>query len=209
MTVQQLIDAALRTLGVIATGETPSSDERTDGLTALNHMIGEWNAQALPIYQATRESVFLTGAASYALSTRPVKIQGAQITFGGMTVPVEVVNGEQWSRGGGTPSMPQLWNDAGYPNSTIYLRPAPTSGTLELQSLRPLSSSYQLSDNLALPPGYEAALRFNLAARLAPEFGRVDPAVDQRAADALTSIMGLNAAVHGSPQQPQAPPPQQ
>ncbi len=63
MTVQQLINAALRTLGVIASGESPSAEESSDGMTALNGIIESWTALGLPIYQITRETFALSGAA--------------------------------------------------------------------------------------------------------------------------------------------------
>jgi hypothetical protein len=55
MTVQQLINQSLIQLGVIASGESPSSDESADALTALNLMISSWN-----------EMLKLTLAGSYA-----------------------------------------------------------------------------------------------------------------------------------------------
>jgi predicted component of type VI protein secretion system len=43
MTAQDVIIASMRKLGIVASGETPSSDELTTGLDALNEMVNNWN----------------------------------------------------------------------------------------------------------------------------------------------------------------------
>jgi hypothetical protein len=42
-TAQTLIKAALRTIGAIAMGETPTADEMTEGLEALKFMLRHWS----------------------------------------------------------------------------------------------------------------------------------------------------------------------
>jgi hypothetical protein len=200
VTAQQFIDDALVDIGVIAAGETPTTEERDYALRLINQVLDNWSAEALPIYQITRETVVITGAPSYSLATRPVKIKSAQITGFGLTTPVKVVMAEEWSAGGGTQAMPHLWHDGGYPSGTVYLRPAPTGGSLELQSYRPFSTFATLSTSIAFPPGYELALRRALGLELAHGFGRpITPELAQLANNAKMSIQGLNAAVLGPP----------
>lgn len=43
MTVQQAVNAALSTIGVLASGESPATEETTDGVQALNRLIAGWN----------------------------------------------------------------------------------------------------------------------------------------------------------------------
>lgn len=43
MTAQECIDSSYRKLGVIAPGETPSTEERAAGLLSLNAMVSCWN----------------------------------------------------------------------------------------------------------------------------------------------------------------------
>jgi hypothetical protein len=208
MQAQDFINDALTDIGVTAAGETPSTDEQNYALRLINQVLDSWSAEALPIYQITREVITMTGAASYALATRPVKIKAAEISSaGGLLNPVKPVTAEEWSTGAGTSAVPALWCDGGFPSATVYLRPAPTSGTMELYSYRPLSSFSTLTTDLTLPPGYQLALRRALGLELALGFGRtVTPDLASLAESAKTAIEGLNAAVLGTPG-PQAPPP--
>ena len=51
------INRALRLLGVLAEGETPSAAVSQDGLTALNQMIDSWNTERLSVF-STQDQVF-------------------------------------------------------------------------------------------------------------------------------------------------------
>jgi hypothetical protein len=51
------INRALRLLGVLAEGETPSSSTSQDGLTALNQMIDSWNTERLAVF-STQDQIF-------------------------------------------------------------------------------------------------------------------------------------------------------
>ena len=211
-TVQQLIDGALRLIGVIASGETPSAQESNDALGALNQMLLSWSAAGVPVYQVSRDTLSLTGAASYTIgpsgaipTARPVKLKSAQVSSGGVSVDVEIVTAERWTRfkdrtlTGKFAS--ELYYDGGFPLGTIALWPAPvTGGTLELYSLKPLTAFTSLSDTINLPPGYEHALRFALASVLAPEYGAtMSPDATANAQQAMTSIGTLNTQVLGGP----------
>lgn len=49
MTPQLAIKRALRKLGVIASGESPSHDEAADGLTCLNAMLHRWKIEGVDL----------------------------------------------------------------------------------------------------------------------------------------------------------------
>ena len=197
MTAQNLIDAALRTLGVLASGESPSSEESNDGLVALNGLIESWSAQALPIYENTRETVTMTGGSPYTLGTRPQKINGAQYTYGGVETRFEVVTAEQWSD---PHRINVLYWDGGLSTSKFYVRPDPSAGSLVLDELRALSTLASLATSTSLPDGYERALRFNLALDLAGEYGApITQELIGLANDSKTAIQGLNQNVLGTP----------
>jgi len=50
------INGALRLLGVLAEGETPSAATSQDALTALNQMIDSWNTERLSVF-STQDQV--------------------------------------------------------------------------------------------------------------------------------------------------------
>ena len=56
-TANDQINGALRLLGVLAEGETPSAATSQDALTALNQMIDSWNTERLSIF-STQDQVF-------------------------------------------------------------------------------------------------------------------------------------------------------
>jgi hypothetical protein len=96
---------------------------------------------------------------------------------------------------GGIPGV--LWANAQYPNSTITLFPVPAVAmTLNLVSQKAFKSFATLTTNVALPPGYEDLITYNLAVRTAPEFD-VDtpPDVKQMAASTMRAMKRINTVV--------------
>jgi hypothetical protein len=218
LTAADLINSALLQLGVLSSGQSAATQETADCLLALNELLASWSAQALPIYQITRESLTLSGAASYTIGTgqtwntaRPVKIKAASVVASNIRVPVKVVDAEEWAAvidTGGTGTFAQvLFYDDGYPTGTVYLLPKPAGGALELYSYKPLAAFATSAASVDLPPGYERAIIFSLALEVSGQFGRTpSEALMALANDAKTSIFGLNQANVGAPQpQPSQP----
>ena len=56
-TANDQINRALRLLGVLAEGETPSAATSQDALIALNQMIDSWNTERLSVF-STQDQVF-------------------------------------------------------------------------------------------------------------------------------------------------------
>ena len=66
-TAGQQIERALRLLGVLAEGETPSAATSQDALMALNQMIDSWNTERLSVF-STQDQIF-TWPASFISRT--------------------------------------------------------------------------------------------------------------------------------------------
>lgn len=201
--VQDFINSVFRLIGVLDSGENPSSTESNDALAALNQLIASWSGAGVPIYQTSYEIIPLTGSTNYPLAVRPVRIKSAHVTNAGISQPAAIVTSEGWSRSKDRQLISrwaqELYWDSGYPVSNLYLWPSPTSGVLELYSLKPLSTFASLSSAIDLPPGYEHALRFALASALAPEYGSVlSPELAANGAEAKSAIAALNAQVLGA-----------
>lgn len=184
-----IINGALRLIGQLAEGETPSPETSNDALVAMNQMIDSWNTERLAVY-ATQTQVFSwpAGQASRTIGptgnfvgTRPVRVDDSTYfkTAGGLSFPVSFVNQDVYNAialKGTTSSYPQvLWVNDTFPDMTLTVYPVPTQ-TLEwnIVSVQPLTQPALLSTTLAFPPGYLRAFRYNLACELAPEFG-VEP----------------------------------
>ena len=184
------INGALRLLGILAEGETPSADTSQDALTALNQMIDSWSTERLMIYN-TIDQVYLwqpnlitqtLGPTGDFIGHRPVALDDSTYfkdPSNGISFGIKFINQQQYDGIAVktvTSSYPQvMWINMEYPNITMSLYPKPTK-ILEWHfiSVQELDQPATLETNLAFPPGYLRAFRYNLACELAPEFG-VEP----------------------------------
>ena len=94
-TAQTLIKAALRSIGVIAVGETPTADEMANGLEALWFMLRNLSSKNINIYAITRQAAVFNGSEYYTIgsggdidTTWPVEIMSAETT----EYPIEIID---------------------------------------------------------------------------------------------------------------------
>lgn len=203
-TAQTIIDRAMRLIGVVASGESPTAAEGTDGLIALNAMIDSWRNDRLMVYALTDQALTLTAAASYTIGptgglviTRPVKIASAFVRDGDEDYPVEVIEKPEWDAIGDkttTGTYPtKIYYAPTVPDGTLYAYPR-TSGTIYLTLWTPISTLAAVGTTVTLPPGYEKALAFNLALELAPEYEREpSAAVVAGAKESKAAIKRINS----------------
>ena len=206
------MNSTLRLIRVLDSGETPTATESNDALNALNQLIGSWSAAGVPIYFESLDTIPLTGASTYPLPSRPVRITAAHVSYAGINFPAAVVTSAQWTlpkdRTATSKFIKEVYYDGAFPVGNIHVWPIPTAGsTLGIFSLKPLAQFASLGDTINLPPGYEQALRFALAGVLAPEYGSaMPPEYAQAAAEAKNSIATMNTATLGAAVPPAAVP---
>jgi len=211
-TGQQLITDAMKELGILASGESPSTDESNDGLIVLNKLIDSWSVEQI-IVPVEQKVTVATGGAGPFTTARPLKIKAAYCSSGNISSPVEVCSAEQWAQiidesRSGTYAT-KMYCDYAYPTSNVYVWPAATA-SLTLITFAPLSVFATLSTSIDLPPGYARGLTMNLAVDLATQFGRLDLAQGMMAL-ALQSkgvIISTNKAIFGDNTMPGDPLPQ-
>jgi hypothetical protein len=185
-----IINGSLRLIGVLAEGETPSSETAQDALAAMNQMLESWSTERLAVF-ATQDQVetwppgarFRTfGPTGNIVGNRPVAIDDATYfrdPASGISYGLKLINQQQYNGIAVktvTSTYPQvLWVNMTYPDIEMYVYPVPTK-VLEFHivSVQDLSQPANLATNLAFPPGYLRCFRYNLACELAPEFG-VEP----------------------------------
>jgi hypothetical protein len=206
-TARDQIYGALRLIGQLAEGETPSADTAQDSLTAMNQMIDSWSTERLSVF-ATQDETFTwpastetrtMGPTGQFASTRPVQVDDSTyFKSGNLSYPLSLINREQYSAvalKSSTSTFPQvLFVDMGMPDITMYLWPVPTSAVeFHVISVRQLTQPANLSTTLVFPPGYLRAFRFNLALEIAAEFGvEPPPRVVQIAKVAKRNIRRIN-----------------
>lgn len=211
MTVQELITASMRKLGVVASGETPTPNELADGLMALQGMLRFWAARKIVIFASVKESFSLVGGtSSYTwgsggtiTTARPNQVIGAFIRDGAnVDHSVDVISEGVYRRISvkTTSSRPYaLFYHPTYPTGNLYLYPTPADAeTMHLESFKPFTetSSFDAqASTLAFPLNYEEPMIYNLARRLASEYGKKLADDDLKLAeDGFSVLMSLNAA---------------
>ena len=184
------IDGALRLLGVLAEGETPSAATAQDALFTLNQMIDSWSTERLSTFNTVDQTYLwpvdiitrTLGPTGDFVGARPVLLDDAtyfrdpstNVSFG-----IKMINQQQYNGIAVktvTSTYPQvMFTNMTFPNITMTIYPKPTR---ELEwhfvSAQVLAEPATLATNLYFPPGYMRAFRYNLACELAPEFG-VEP----------------------------------
>jgi hypothetical protein len=184
------INRALRLLGVLAEGETPSASTSQDGLTALNQMIESWNTERLSVF-CTQDQIFTwpageitrtLGPSGDFVGNRPILFDdatyyrdaGTNVSFG-----IKFINQQQYDGIAVktvTSTYPQvIFVNMTYPDATMTVYPKPTRDLeWHFVSVQELDNPATLTTNLTFPPGYLRAFVYNLAMEIAPEFG-VEP----------------------------------
>jgi hypothetical protein len=184
------INRALRLLGVLAEGESPSAETSQDALMAMNQMIDSWNTERLSVV-CTQDQVFTwpaglvsrtLGPTGNFVGLRPVLLDdstyyrdpGTGVSFG-----IKFINQQQYNGIAVktvTSTYPQvIFVNNTFPDVDMYVYPRPTRDLeWHFVSVQELANPAGLATILYFPPGYLRAFTYNLAMEIAPEFG-VEP----------------------------------
>lgn len=206
-TVRDIITSSMRLIGAVATGEPPQASELVDGLASLNRMLDRWSTESLFVYANVIETFSLVGGQQvYTMgptgnfdTTRPTMIERAGVaTSVDVEIPIEIVNQDQWAsitvKNTQSTFPTKLYPVGTFPLETLNVWPMPSaSANLVIYSRKPLSSFASINAAFSLPPGYEDAVMYSLALRLAPEYGKViDQALIIEAMESKEAIRRLN-----------------
>lgn len=194
-TAGDIINGALRLIGVLAEGESPSAETSADALVAFQQLVESWNTERLAVY-CTQDQVFTwppnqasrtLGPTGDFVGTRPVSIDPATYfvytaslqSGGSVSYGLTFINQQQYDGIAVktvTSTYPQVcWVNNTFPDMTLTVYPVPTSETIwHIISVQTLTQPVTLATQMSFPPGYLRAFRYNLACELAPEFG-VEP----------------------------------
>jgi hypothetical protein len=183
------INRALRLLGILAEGETPSAAMSQDALMAMQQMIESWNTERLSVF-CTQDQVFTwpsglisrtLGPSGDFVGLRPVLLDDAtyfrapnNVSYG-----IKFINQQQYNGIAVktvTSTYPQvIFVNMTYPDVEMFVYPRPTQDLeWHFVSVQELDNPATLSTNLFFPPGYLRAFAYNSAMEIAPEFG-VEP----------------------------------
>ena len=205
-TALDIVKRSMRLIKALGSGETPTNDEQTDGITALNDMLDSWSIQSLAIYQVQDEAfTWASGNATRTMgdggdfdTDRPIEIVGMYQRQDDIDYPIQKASQQQYSaivdKTTRSTIVTWVYPDMAYPLATLYAWPVPSVNvSIHIQSWKPLQSFSTATTEIALPPGYKEAIVYNLAVRLADEYETdVPPSVFRRAASGLRTIKQRN-----------------
>lgn len=187
----EIINGSLRLIGALAEGEVPSAETSADALMAMNQMIDSWNTERLMIYntidqQFTWPSDQITqtlGPTGDFVGLRPVDLDDSTYyrdASTGVSFGIKFINQQQYDGIAVktvTSTYPQvMWINMEYPDIAMTIYPKPTRALeWHFVSVQELTQPATLATELAFPPGYLRAFRYNLAREIAAEFGIEPP----------------------------------
>lgn len=203
-----IIEPALRDLGVLQSGEAATAADSADALVALNNLLDQWALEPLTVYTLTRTTKAITVSdGEYSVGTggdvniaRPADIARVTLIDTNQTpdheYPLTRLTEREYQ------DLPQKAQESERPDSwyynptvttgTLYLFPVPTGTGLEfgvyVRTAVPQFASAQAA--VTLPPGYERMLVKNLALELAPSYGvrSLNPLLVMQASDAKAAV---------------------
>lgn len=208
-TAADQINGALRLIGMLAEGETPSAATSQDALTALNQMIDSWNTERLSVF-STQDQMFnwppnvlsrTLGPTGDFVGNRPILLDDSTYfrdPSSGISFGIKFINQQQYNGIAVktvTSTYPQvIWVNMTYPDVEMYIYPKPTK-VLEWHfvSVEELTKPALLTTTLAFPPGYLRAFKYNLACEIAAEFGvEPSPTVQRIAMTSKRNLKRIN-----------------
>lgn len=183
--VRDIINGSLRLIEELGAGQTPSAEDTQDAFSALLSMMDSWSIQGGNIFTEVIETFSLnTGVSTYTIGTggdfntaRPVKLRAVTYSLGNDTFDqdLEILDMEEYAYQNDKTTVgypKRVYYNANYPLASMIFHPVPSAGSVKIYSEKPLSTFTSINDTVVMPPGYERALKYNLAVEIAPEYGK-------------------------------------
>lgn len=181
LTRDNIIESALRKIGVLGKGESPDSTDLENAQHALNGIIARYNTLGMPLWKRTEKAITLVvSTTAYAL-TGSLKVSDVYLRNTNSSVQYKL----DWKNLNdlrnmpyGTTGTPVNWTFT--PNrtegGTLTIWPTPTASDASNYSLRAivqdeLDTFTSADETPDFPSYWSDALVYELANNLAPEYG--------------------------------------
>jgi hypothetical protein len=212
VTVDDLITGSLRLLGILASGEAPAAAEQQDAFASLNSMLDSWKLEKLMCYAVLPERFpLVAGKLSYTMGSGgdfdtewPTRIEKVNLIYAQtdnsapLNLNIEIIDLDQYNAFivPTTASTIPMWvyPDSNFPLRTLFFYTVPSIvNSVDIFSWSQIDEFTDVNADIVLPPGYERALRYNLALELGPEYGlSPSPVVAAGALSAKAAIKAFN-----------------
>jgi len=182
-TRDDIIKRALRLVGALAQGETPTPTQVTEAATALNGLVKAWAADGMPLWAITEMTLTLVaGQSVYTVSNpKPLKVLQAwnHNTTSNVDIPMRIITQAEYNILGNKTSAGnpiQVYYSPNRDNGDFHLFPVPTTveqvaNTLHYVCQIPFQDFNASTDAPDFPQEWYDAVTYGLATRLAPEYG--------------------------------------
>lgn len=180
-----VVRRALRMVGAYTSTDLPRPEQLTDAVFVLNTMLKSWSIQGFLWLRQFTTITLVAGQNSYTLGPagtpaidRPLHVFNVnRKSTGGNEIPMISLTRTDWmvipnKTSTGTPV--QYYYDPQTVNGELYVWPTPSTGTTDVLILdhdRQLDIMADNLDDFDFPPQWLEAITYNLAARIAPEYG--------------------------------------
>jgi len=180
-----VINGALRVLGVIGAGDTPTPQDYANCSEALNLYIKQlqtkgmplWLVEDLPVPMIANQYVYTLGPTGDIVCDRPLRVVMAFIRNPqNQDTTLQVISRQEYMQQGYKPSQgipnqiyydPQLGNGVLY----VYSNPNADGWTIHLQVQQPISDILTPGSIPEFPSEWFNCLKFGLADQLSLEYG--------------------------------------
>lgn len=194
MTARDMVTQAMREIGVIASGESPTSDEMSDAIVRLNSMLKAWAAKGLNLWRDVDGAIDFAAGKSSKVLADALTIDNVRLLLadGVNTRPLG-----RWERdrlrmaptmAEGEPLAYAVLNTAN--TLALQLYPVPDRAvTIRYSYGRVIADVVQPADPVDVPQMFQEAVWKNLAVKLAPTFGKA------RADQQTVQMVAADAAI--------------
>jgi len=184
-----IIKRALRLIGVLAQGETPTTNQTTEAAIALNSLVKAWEADGMPLWAIKSFSIPLTAStATYQIglsktvnTPKPLKVIQAfnHNTTSNVDVPMRIITRQEYNILGNKTSSGnpiQVYYEPLNEYGILHVFPVPSTteqadNTIVIHYQRPFEDFDAALDTPDFPQEWYDAITYGLATRLAPEYG--------------------------------------
>ncbi len=216
--LEAIIKPAFISLGVSQPGDTLDTVYYTDAFQTLQQLMSGWSVEQVMSYVVYHQGFTLAaGTQAYTVGTGgtlvstalPIRVTGWQSVSGNFSNGGKIMSFEEFHATvkDGLASRSVLASavcaDQATPSINIRVHPTPDTSpaTLFLDYYAAIPAFATTGDTVALPSGWEQALRFNLAVALSSTYARVSQArleeIASSAQNAKAAIVQKNAAIMG------------
>jgi len=189
VTRDEIIKRALRLIGVVAQGETPTAVQIDEAAQALNGLVLAWQADGMPLWAIkTADLPLVENVYEYEMGVgaqvdipKPLKVYQAWYHNrpSNVDVPMRIVTQQQYNMLGNklVKGLPiQVWYQPKINTGTMTVYQVPDAFTQNNISLHfvyqaPFSTFDATTDVPDFPQEWYDAVTYGLATRLAPEYG--------------------------------------